>query len=454
MDYIPLLSATARLLDLHDSERGYGESPAFTRESRPGRADGIYVDIAAMVIQSLKVQDEMAHQEYMSFAAILRDVLLTRPDVEANDVAYVLNVLRRPTELYYLARPPGSPGAERHSEKRRTALVDKTDYADEYRLSQTGRMLPVLVHAAKDATYLRGDAYNLLHAVEFRDFQKVGLFAEEIVVQLRNEILDILAAIEKIGKTETADKYVARFEQYSRVINETIDIARKAEEELDKKTTAEDFADWLERSEADITFDSVRGHVLRVRQVLVIFNRRVAELVHAATQDKRIAVPPPSFLEVATNLLRAPFNDRQENHFLRQWGAVTLEAPFHSVLDGLNAVQVKAEEPEATALEFSDEAVESVAQLGKVLFVTRYGPEIVSRLKQAPLRLSEAIGRGWFMLDGKPSIGDLVGVFVAPDTLPIEDELEIRVAPDLVARQIDNGELLFNDLELAIRSTT
>ena len=452
MDYIPLLSATARLLDLHDSERSHGESPAFTRESRSGNPDGVYLDIAALVIQCLRVQDETAHQEYMPIAAILRHVRLARPDVGTDDVAYVLNVLRRPTELYYLERSPGSLDTERHSEKRKTAIVDKTDYADEYRLSPTGRMLPVLVNAAKDATYLRGDAYNLLHSVEFRDFQKVGVFADEIVGQLRNEILDILAALEKVGKTETVDKYVDRFDQYCHVINETVDIVRKAEEELDKKTTADDFSDWLDRSDADITFDSVRAHVLRVRQVLVIFNRRVAELVHAATQDKRIAVPPPSFLDVAASLLRASFSDAQENHFLRQWGAVTLEAPFHSVLDGLNAVQVKEREPEATALEFEDDAVESVAQLGKVLFVARYGSEIVSSLKQAPLRLSEAIDRGWFMLDGKPSIGDLVGIFVAPDTLPIRDALEIRVAPNLTTRPVDGGDLLFSDLELALRS--
>lgn len=452
MDYTALLSATARLLDLHDSERGHGESPAFTRESRSGNADGVYVDIAALVIQCLKVQDETAHREYMPFAAILRHVRVARPDVGADDVAYVLNVLRRPTELYYLERSPGSPDAERHSEKRKTAIVDKTDYADEYRLSPTGRMLPMLVNAAKDAAYLRGDAYNLLHSVEFRDFQKVGVFTDEIVGQLRNEILDILAALEKVGKTETVDKYIDRFDQYCRVINETVDIVRKAEEELDKKTTADDFSEWLNRSDADITFDSVRAHVLRVRQVLVIFNRRVSELVHAATQGKRIAVPPPSFLDVAASLVRVPFSDSQEGHFLRQWGSVTLEAPFHSVLDGLNAVQIRENEPVACPLEFADDAVESVAQLGKVIFLARYGAEIASSLKQAPLRLSEAIDRGWFMLDGKPSIGDLVGVFVAPDTLPIREKLEIRVAPDLVTRPINGGDLLFSDLELAIRS--
>jgi len=88
----------------------------------------------------------------MSFASILRYVRLSRPDAAADDVAYVLNVLLRPTELYYVERESGSLATARHSEKRKTAIVDKTDYADEYRLSPTGRMLPVLVNAARDAT--------------------------------------------------------------------------------------------------------------------------------------------------------------------------------------------------------------------------------------------------------------------------------------------------------------
>ena len=68
------------------------------------------------------------------------------------------------------------------------------------------------------------------------------------------------------------------------------------------------------------------------------------------------------------------------------------------------------------------------------------------------MRLSEAIDRGWFLLDGKPSVGDLVGVFVAPDTLPIKEPLEIRVSPTLVTKQVNGGDFLFCDLELAIRS--
>ena len=454
MDYIPLIAATARLIDLHDSDRSSGQPPAFVRESRTGRPDGFYLDLAALVIECLKIQDKTAPQEYMPMMAILRHVRNTRPEVDPDDVAFVLNVLRRPTELFYIERGAGSAETHCVSEKRKTVIIEKTDYADEYRLSVTGRMLPQLVNAAKDSMYLRGDAYNLLHAIQNKDFRNVRVFSDEIVAQLRNEILEIQAALERVGKTETVDKYVDRFEQYSKVIEETLDIVRKAEEEIDKKTTAEEFAQWLDNSNADITFGGVRDDVMRVRRVLMIFNRRLAELVHATTQHKRIAVPPPSFLNVAASLVRSPFTATQEAHFFRQWSAVTLETPLYSVLDCVGAVPVRDDTPEPEAQDFANDESEPLSQLGKLHFMAKYGQDIADHLQREPLKLSLAISRGWFVLDDLVSIGSLVGVFVAPDTLPIPDPIEIRVSQEMLSTAIEKGDLMFSDLELVIGATS
>lgn len=451
MNYIALIAATIRLIDLHDSDRGYGESPNFTRESRTGKCDGIYLDIATLVIECLKKLDEAAHQEYLPFSTILRNVREARPDANDSDVLYVINVLRRPTELFYLTHLSETPTLVRQSEKRKTAIIDKTDYADEYRLSPTGRMLPLLANAAHDATYLRGDAYNLLHAIEFGDFQKVTAFAEEIVGQLRSEILDIRSALEKVGKTETVERYVSHFAQWRKIIDETIRIVQSAEEHLDSKTLLDSFEDWLERCGVDITFESIRNSVLRVRQVLAIFNRLLSELVHAASQDKRIAVPPPSFQDFARALVRVPFSPKAEEFFLGQWGAIKLEAPFHSVLDGLGAVRVRRQMESKLPMQFSDEVIEPISRLGKLHFMEKHGREISNLLRQGPMRLSDAIDRGLFMVDERSMLGDLVGVFVAPDALLVDRDIEIRVSPSLVTRKMESGDFLFSDMEISIK---
>jgi hypothetical protein len=449
MDWIPLIASTLRLVDLHDSDRAYGSPSNYTREARTGNSDGVYLDIAFSVVHRLKLLDQSAHQDYLPFTSILNAVKEDRPDATDVDVQYVLNVLRRPAELFYLAKVAGEQARACHSEKRQTALVEKTDYADEYRLSASGRMLLSLANIAKDATYLRGDAYNLLHAIEWNDFPKIITFSDGIISQLKNEILEVRAALEKVGRTEGIDKYLDRFDQYKKVVEETIEIVQKAEKQMDDEKTLDAFSRWQETADLDITFDRLRNQINRVRQVLMIFNRLISELVSVALQEARTAVPPPSFIDAATHFVRFPLKPHIEGFLLSQWGALGMETPFHSVLDGLGAIKVRQVSEGMEALSFSEETIEPISRLGKAKFLDKHGEMIAEALKCGPLRLSDAINRGWFMVDDNMMLGDLVGVFVAPGAIPIDADIMIGVTPELMTAPVGEGELLFTDLEIS-----
>lgn len=448
MEWIPLIAASLRLVDLHDSDRAYGSPSNFTRESRTGNSDGVYLDIAFHVIHRLKLLDQSARQDYLPFSSILSAIKDDRPDVAEVDVQYVLNVLRRPSELFYLTSIAGHESKACHSEKRETALIEKTDYADEYRLSASGRMLLSLANVARDATYLRGDAYNLLHAIEWNDFPKILTFSDGIISQLRNEILEVRSALERVGRTERIEKYLSRLDQYRQVIEETIDISQKAEAQLEKSEVLEAFERWQELADLDITFEHLRNQINHVRQVLVIFNRLLSELVSLTLQGARSAVPPPSFIDVAAHFVRSPLKPENERFLLGQWGALGLETPFHSVLDGLGALKLRTMPEPVVATIFVDETVEPISVLGKARFLEKYGQDIASALKAGPLRLSEAIERGWFMVDDEMMLGDLVGMFVAPSTIPIDSSILIGVSPILDKRPAGDGELLFTDIEI------
>lgn len=441
-----MLSAAVRFIDLHDSDRDFGASPNFTREARPGKSDGIYIDIGISVVECLRKLDQSTHQEYLPFNSILNAARIDRPNVDENDVLYVLNVLRRPTELFYLNRSMGNSDPVRQSEKRKTAIIEKTDYADEYRLSTSGRLFLSLVNAARDAVYLRGDAYNLLHAIEGHDFSNILTFADEIIGQLRNEILDVRSALERVGRTENIDKYIGRFDQYRKVIEETITIAQRAERQLENPDTLEAF----EHSNIDISFEGLCSSVNRVRQVLIVFNRLISELVSTSLQDRRNATPPPQFLDAAIGLVKAPLSPHREDFILKQWGAVGLETPFHSALDGKATIKIRQERAKPEAMIFEDDQIEPFSRLGKLHFLDCHGEEIAGALKQAPLRLSEAIDKGWFMVDGYVFLGDLVGIFVAPDGLPVNGNIQINVVPTLNTKKIGIDDFLFNDIEISI----
>lgn len=449
MDWIPLLATTLRLVDLHDSDRTYGSPPHYTREARTGNADGIYLDIAFSIIHRLKLQDQNVNQDYLSFSSILKAVREDRPDAVEVDVQYVLNVLRRPSELFYLTSVAGSSMKVCHSEKRETALIEKTDYADEYRLSASGRLLLSLVNAARDVIYLRGDVYNLLHAIEGKDFPKALAFSDGIVAQLRNEILEIRSALERVGRTESVDKYLDRLDQYRKIVEDTLDIARQAEAGLEKAETLEAFEHWLrDPTSPDITFEFLCNQINRVRQVLLIFSRLLSELVSLSLQGTRSAVLPPSFIDAAAHFVCFPLTPEQDDFLLMQWGTTGLVTPLHSVLDGLGAVKLRVKAKPPVPLTFAEDRVEPVSPLGKVRFLERYGQDIADALTKGPLSLSEAIERGWFWVDEKMMLGDLVGVFVVPSSIPVTGRIMISVSPSLGMKSVGQDEFLFTDIEI------
>jgi len=448
MEWIHLIASTLRLVDLHDSDRAYGSPSNYTRESRTGNSDGVYLDIALNIIHRLKLLDQSTSQDYLPFTVIFNAIRDDRPDVAEVDVQYVLNVLRRPSELFYLTSVAGQQAKVCHSEKRETALIEKTDYADEYRLSVSGRMLLCLANVARDATYMRGDAYNLLHAIEWNDFPKILTFSDGIISQLRNEILEVRSALERVGRTENIDKYLSRLDQYKQVIEETIGIAQKAEAQLEKSEVLEAFESSQEMLDLDITFEHLRNQINHVRQVLMIFSRLLSDLVSMSLQETRSAVPPPSFIEVAAHFVRSPLAPEKEGLLLAQWGALGLVTPFHSALDGLGAVKHRTPPPSVPAMTFKDESVEPISVLGRARFLDKHGQDIASALKAGPLRLSEAIERGWFMVDENMMLGDLVGIFVTPSSIPIESRILIDVSSTLDTKSVGDGELLFTDIKI------
>jgi hypothetical protein len=450
MNYITLLSTAVRFIDLHDSDREYGGAPSFTRETRSGKSDGVYLNIAILVLECLRKLDQNSHQEYMSFDSILNVVKIDRPDVDENDVLYVLNVLRRPSELFYLKPSPDASKLIRQSEKRKTAIVEKTESAGEYRLSQSGRLFFSLVNAARDAVYIRGDAYNLLHAIEGYDFPNIIAYSNEIVGRLRNEILDIRSALERIGRSESIDKYIGKFDQYRKVVDETILIVQKAERQLDNPETFEAFSN----SDIDISFEGLCASVNRVRQVLIPFNRLISELVSTALHDRRNVAPPPQFLKAAIHFVKNPLSPNREDFLLNQWGAVGLDTPFHSALDGKAAVKIKPEPVKSQSMVFDGEQIESISRLGKLHFLDRHGAAIAEALSRAPLSLSEAIDNGWIMVDEHSFIGDLVGIFIAPDVLPVNGDIHIRISPSLNTKKVGDDDFLFNDIEIGITGGT
>jgi hypothetical protein len=154
MDCLSLLRISARLLDLHDAERAVGNSPAFSTEERRGLRDGRYLDIAGTVLDALRANAHGSGNAFVGFDALLIGLREEIPDLDADDLRYVLNVLSRPTELWAIDRQ--ADGVKLVSDKA-SALVERTFFAEDYRLAPAGRAAIAVAANIQSFAYAEGD---------------------------------------------------------------------------------------------------------------------------------------------------------------------------------------------------------------------------------------------------------------------------------------------------------
>jgi predicted DNA-binding protein YlxM (UPF0122 family) len=444
MNCLPLLRLSARLLDLHDSQREPSNSSVYTQEDRPGLRDGRYLDLAALVLDVLRRFAHESGNEFIGFDALLISVRHVAFQVDPEDLRYVLNVLSRPTELWAIDR--NDARVDLVSDKQ-TNLVERTYYADDYRLTATGRDAISVSTNIADFAYAEGDALKLLRAIESGDFGVVPSFAEGLLDTIRYASMELRQEIERGQVDQESQVFQVKMPRFRDVIEKTSELLRQAEARLKA------WRGWPSNDELDdtLTIDvfDLEHQVVRVYQALESFGRDLAELTRIAAKRRTSAVAATDFREVALNLVKRPPPDRQLALLFRQFGPLRLSGIFPSPVDVKGKVRV-AQAKEEIAPRF-DAAVDTVDDLDpRLKFLAEYADAIRSRLASGPLPLSEALGNGWCVIDGRLELAELLGVYIAPWALGEEDSIEIRI-PSLIATQSDTvvGQFIYSDLELA-----
>lgn len=446
MDCLPLLRLSARLLDLHDAARAPGNSPIYTQEERAGLRDGRYLDLASLVLDALR---DFAHESgnaFTGFDAILIAVRENVASVEHDDLRYVLNVLSRPTELWSIERVETK--ADLVSDKH-TNLVEKTYYADDYRLTAVGRAAITIAGNINSFAYAEGDALKLLRAIEAGDFDTVPVFCDSLLDTIRYESVDLRQESEKGRVDRESEVFKVKLPRFRKVIEQTSELLRLAEAKL-HAWRASEHDDLDDKLTIDI-FD-LEQRVLRVYQALESFGRDLSDLTRMAAQRRGSAVSPPDFLAAALGLVTSPPTDRQVVRLFRQFGPVSMNGTFPSPMDAAGKVRVPNSKTDLSPRFETDGAVAAIPDV-RLHFLNQFSDAIRHRLSQGPLPMSEALENGWCVLDGKPALGELLGVYLTPWSLGEAAPIEIRVPRDMIGRtDVIVGEVIFSNLELVLHA--
>lgn len=445
MDCLALLRISARLLDLHDAERVRGNSAAFSQEERRGFRDGIYLDLAAAVLEILRAYAHKSGNAFLGFDALFIDVRATRPDVQPEDLRYVLNVMSRPTELWAISREQDIP---KLVSDKASALVEKTFFAEDYRLAPAGRAAIAVAANIQSFAYAEGDVLKLLRAIESGDFTRVPTFCSAILDSIRYESVDLRQVIERGFVDRQSVIYKDQLPRYRQVIKQSSELLRQADARLKAwRATGNDALD--ESIEVDL--HDLEQHLLQVYRALEAFGRELAELTALAAQRRVSVVAAPDFLKAALQLVKTPASTSQINYIVRQFGPLALDIAYPSPVDAIGKVRIEVPRNVQSG-SFNTDGAETISRDNRLEFLAEFGAAMRDRLLQSPLPLSEALDNGWCRVDGSATLIELMGVYVAPWALGEDLQIEIRVPADMIAHPgIGLGEIFLSNLELAIQ---
>lgn len=313
IDLAPLLKLSSRLLDLHDSRRGSGESPQYQTEDRPGLGDGRYIALAEAVLDVLQRLDARTGDEFSSLQSIQQGVREQINWAEDIDVEYVLNVLSRPSELKLLHTPEEGPAYVIGDKE--TNLVEKAAHVVEYRLSRLGKTALVIASDHMDIAYIEGDVTKLIRAIQAARLGPALGFAERLLQQLRTEQLKLVALIERTtGGRRAREEVLEQMESHRETMRRTVSLVQEASFAIDEIIRKEvDMGD-------DVPIGLIRVKVKELAGGVVRYGRELTRLAELSITSKPSTVQAPDFAGLAFQWVKAPASSQQVARVLEMLG--------------------------------------------------------------------------------------------------------------------------------------
>lgn len=451
MDWPALLASTARILDLHDCDRAAGASTYAPPERRPGAGTGVWMDVATQLMQYLYERDLENNEAWVPIEGII-DTLTQRHGITKEDVIFVANYLATPTRIISIKE--GEAGElQRQTLKRETALIEwprNSKTRDRCRLSATGSRSVLLAQAAQKWLYAANDAAKLLKAVEFGAYTDIPQLAEGLIAQIRRFSKEITLLLERRHMEELLAEFVSRREDYLAVIKGVQQSVEMASDTFGTKQIKEHFRQWLD-TDAGQSFapNAIVQSFTDILQAIERLNRKFQKLVSALVSTKREVIGLVRFDEAAMGLAFQPCSEEITALCIAALGpwsaAITAPAP----IDFIGILDLHQEERSTTTLMFDDVPSEELP-LPIERFLAAYREQILGELQTGPVSLSEAISKGWLLVDDLDVLPQLVGVYTAPDWLDESNsDLAVSVAPgELNILLPDSGRLEGDDLIL------
>ncbi|WP_257281415.1 hypothetical protein [Endozoicomonas sp. ISHI1] len=444
--WIHLLSSTVRLVDLHDSNHErHSENINVSAETRPGLGDGYWLDIACLLLEFLLEEDYRTNGQYIPQVRCLNYLQPQIPELRAEDLAYVANVLSTPSELYFRKRSD-QEGAVIASTKG-TALLDKQSQIGHIRLSQAGRQSVTLSRQVDDILYSEHDAAKIVSAIARSDFDRIPDICDSILLAIRGLTQEIRRIRENPALEGKLESFRSNRKHYGTAARNIQATVMDCQNQFLRPEIQDRFYQWAAQQELEWDLSMINQSFSRILNALENLNRRLTDLLRDIAEGRIQSMGVIDFQKAALNLVwNPPAMDLLTSVFNQTapFGvAVNLPAPgdFRGVLDNQRA------DNSARSLVYEDSIDESTESLMLQRFLNLFAQPIRERLLEGPLSLGEAICNGWHTHEERGQKEDflpqLINMFV--DTEQLQSGLTVAIDHNGLNIQLQDGRRLHGD---------
>jgi len=447
MNWTNLLSSTIRLTDAYDSKRESGSSTTqIGPENRRHHSDGVWFELAVFILEYLQQKDEEIPAAFVSREPLYREIrqISAFRKIQTEDANYIINLLSTPCELKFcLQNVKGTFD---------TILVEKARAGAGIRLSANGRTACLLAYGIDDWIYTDIDVWKLTKALQMSKFDDFLRRTDNIIAAIRNKSHEITRIKEMPALSERKRKLLADKELYLNTIENTQKIVSDLKIMLDTNESVQKrITEWTETHPDDFIDDiTIKNRVNRLLQILESFSRNFSSLIDETQTRGNKLVEPINFYHAGMVVIRnwSEFSpDTFDNLFLLN--GFWRPANHQITIGDLIRPRKPSADSEQTRMVVSLTKPEKIPR--KIdLFLEKYGMAFRERIMQGPVSLSEIMDEDEWGISEMMHFASLLGVFIDPSKLGIQDGRVVVVANDRIPlkKEMMFGKMKGMDLQM------
>lgn len=430
-----LLVATTRLIDLHDSAHEPGSAfVQVSQEQRRGLRDGYWLDVGCLLLDYLLDVDFATNSAFVSQTRCLAYLSEFYPQLPADDLSFVVNLLSTPSEIHFRDTDDAERG--RLSTKR-TALIEKQGQTGQVRLTPSGRQAVTLASQVEDLLYSEYDAAKVLAALARSDFARIPDITNQILMAIRALTQELRRIRENPTREGKLSAFLDNERHYHNALSTIQSTLLSARTQLAMPETLSRFEAWADRQAEEWDLRMLSGAIGRVLNAIENLSRRLSELLSDIAEGRIQSMGVIDFADLSRQLLSAPLQAALRDALVGRMMPFGLAAAMPRVEPLIPMVETRRAEKSATALVFDEHADAKPEDPLLARFLEAHGPAMRKRLQEAPLSLPEALDEGWHRFEEGDCLAQLLNTFV--DTQLLDERLTVGIEAEPFVINLDDG---------------